>query len=446
MAKKKNIVKKTKRSISLLLIVMLVLGWLLAAYVVLANNEVKEQNAMIKQAKLYLEDKLYIRAAGQYTKALSTYNTKNNITYETELLAIYKEAGMMEEYYALIDDRMDAGTALAEEYMDRAQAYIQNNFISRAMEVLQKGVKAYADEELTELYEAVSYQYAPTATAYTEVRMPSADWYIPASDGEHWGYIGTNGRTILDFSYEEATCFSGNYAVVKIDGTYTLIDKNGYWNAVDKNDLDEVTAISGTRIIGVKDGQYGIYTNTFNPLGNETYEGAYLNDNGLIVVKKDGKWGILDSKLKKVTDFQFTDVAVNSKGQIFNGNYAVVADESGYYLINQEGKAYFDTRFADAKGMEEGLFAVADDSGRWGFANEKAEIVVEYQYEDVYSFSNRLAAVKYAGKWGYINKYNTMVIEEQFAQAYPFLAGFALATDAKGEYRILKLKNYELFE
>lgn len=71
--------------------------------------------------------------------------------------------------------------------------------------------------------------------------------------------------------------------------------------------------------------------------------------------------------------------------------------------------------------------------------------MVDYQYEDAYSFSNRLAAVKYAGKWGYVNKYGTMVIEAQFQQAWPFLAGSSLVTDDLGNYKVLKLKYYSLF-
>ena len=84
-------------------------------------------------------------------------------------------------------------------------------------------------------------------------------------------------------------------------------------------------------------------------------------------------------------------------------------------------------------------------SGRWGFADEKGQLVIDCQYEDVLSFSNRLAAVKYAGKWGYINCYNTMVIEAQFEQAFPFLAGKSLVVDDLDNYGILELKYYGLF-
>ena len=446
MAKKKNIVKATRGSFNLILIAVIILGWLLVGITILsAEDPVSEQNAMINVAKGYLEDKLYIRAATQYRTALSTYQTENNNQYETELLAIYKEAGMTDEYFSLIDKRISAGTAVVEEYLERAQSYVTQRQAARAMTLIKQGMDKFGDEAFLALYESVSYENSSLTTAYTNVLMPDTDWYIPAYDGEHWGYINEKGRTVLDFIYDETTCFDGSYAVVKIDGSYVLIDKNGYWNAVDKNGLDAVTAIAGKRIIGIKNGKYGIYTNTFTPVGTEAYDNIYINDNGMFAVQKDGRWNLLDSNLEMATDTQFTDVAVNSRGQVFSGDYAVVADEKGYFLINKAGEARFDTRFPDAKGMEGGLFAVADSSGRWGFANEKGEIVIDYQYEDANSFSDRLAAVKYADEWGYINRYNMMIIEPQYAQAYPFLAGMALVVDDRGNYRIITLSNYDLF-
>jgi hypothetical protein len=445
MAKKKNVVKKAKTWCSVDLFVIVIFGWLLAAYTLFTSNDLKNQESMILEAKVFLEDRLYIRAIHQYQAALREYDTKNNLIYETELLGIYQEAEMMEEYFGLIDDRIEAGTAQKDEYLALARMYIEEQRPATAISVLKQGISIFGDGDLAELKESICYAYSPVTTTFSDVRIPSNDWCIPAFDGKKWGYIGANGRTVLDFIYEEATPFSGKYGIVKLDGVYTLIDKNGYWNAIDKNELDQVTSIVGTRIVGVKDGQYRIYTNTFVRLGEETYENVYLNDNGLITVKKNGRWAILDGDLNMVTGYQFTDVAVNSRGQVFHDDYAVVADERGYYLINPKGEPYFEERFADAKGMEEGLYAVADDSGRWGFADENGQMVVACQYEDVYSFSNHLAAVKYAGQWGYINKYNIMVIEPQFTRACPFIEGSALVMDERGMYRILTLKYYDLF-
>ncbi len=435
-------VTKARSKAVLALILMGAAGWLLSAYTVLTSNELRLQEAIIRQADVLLQDKLYVRAAAQYLTALDTYHTERNLEYETELLNIYRDGGMMNEYYGLIEDRIEGGRAAAGEYLALAQMYVDGESAGRAIPVLQQGIEAYQDAEMIQLYESIRYAYRPTSTVYTQMAMPSSDWYIPVYNGTAWGYVGDNGRTLLDFQYEDASCFAGSYAAVKLDGVYTLIDKNGYWNAVDKNGLEDVTQIAGKRIVGVKNGTYGIYTNTFTPLGTGSYENAVLSDNGLTAVRQGGKWAVLDEELQEVTGYSFTDIAVNSRGQAFASHYSAAADESGYFLINEKGEPCFETRFAGMKGMEGGLAAAMDSSGLWGFTNEKGELVVACQYEDAFSFSDDLAAVKYAGKWGYINRYGTMVIEPQFAQAFPFLEGRALVTDELGNYRILELMYY----
>lgn len=445
MAKKNNLVGGAKAKISLILIAGMAAGWGISGYTVVLQNSVRKQNAMVEKAEEFIPDKLYIRAANQYKEALKAYSTKNNLTYERRLLDIYAEGGMTEEYADLVDDRIEAKTALVDEYLSRAETLIEEESIKRAIRYLQQGIEIYGDSQLVDLCESVKYQYNTNGTDYQEGKLPSENWIIPMWNGEKWGYTGKNERTNIEFEYDDATRFSGDYAVVKIDGVYTLIDQNGYWNAVDKNGLDQVIDIAGDKIIGVKDGKYGIYSNMFERLNEEDYEDAHLNDNGMVVVKKDGKWAVLDGNMKNVTDFELTDVAVNSRGQVFSGKYAVVADGNGYFLIDQKGKACYEKRFPNAKGYEGGYYAVSDSDGNWGFADEAGENVIPCQYVDAYSFSNQTAAVQYAGKWGYINQYGNMVINAEYSEALPFLNGKAFAYDDQGNIEVLELKYFELF-
>ena len=445
MAKKNNLVGGAKAKISLILIAGMAAGWGISGYTVVLQNSVRKQNAMLEKAEEFIPDKLYIRAANQYKEALKAYSTKNNLTYERRLLDIYAEGGMTEEYADLVDDRIEAKTALVDEYLSRAETLIEEESIKRAIRYLQQGIEIYGDSQLVDLCESVKYQYNTNGTDYQEGKLPSENWIIPMWNGEKWGYTGKNGRTNIEFEYDDATRFSGDYAVVKIDGVYTLIDQNGYWNAVDKNGLDQVIDIAGDKIIGVKDGKYGIYSNMFERLNEEDYEDAHLNDNGMVVVKKDGKWAVLDGNMKNVTDFELTDVAVNSRGQVFSGKYAVVADGNGYFLIDQKGKACYEKRFPNAKGYEGGYYAVSDSDGNWGFADEAGENVIPCQYVDAYSFSNQTAAVQYAGKWGYINQYGNMVINAEYSEALPFFNGKAFAYDDQGNIEVLELKYFELF-
>ena len=183
MAGKKNVVGRAKGSAVLALGGILCGGWLLAGFVMVTGNEARKQESLIRSADILLEDELYVRAAGVYTTALRTYSTEQNPVYEEKLLDIYRTGGMMEEYYGLIEDRMEKGAAKPEEYMALASYYVDGEAVNRAIPVLKDGISRYGSEDMIALYESVSYAYAPASTNYTEVKMPSSDWYIPAFDG-----------------------------------------------------------------------------------------------------------------------------------------------------------------------------------------------------------------------------------------------------------------------
>lgn len=446
MAKKGNIVSKTKGNLTIIVLAIFVLIWLFAISVITDNSEEEEQMALVAKAKTYLEDKLYIRAVNNYKTAITNYDTAQNETLENELLAIYLEAGMMEEYYSFIEKRIEADTAAEEEYVALCKFYLGGGSDTKAFSVLKKGIKKFGNQDLIQMQEQILYAYRTSQVECGVLKQPAEDWIIPAFDGTKWGYISTNGDILLDYQYEEATAFCGKYAVVKLDGVYTLIDKNGYWNAVDKASLEAVTDLSSSAIVAVKDGKYHLYSRTFGKLSEKQFDMLYANDNGTYMAKKDGKWAILSSKLEPITEYKFTDVALNSQGEVFKNGYAMVKDESGYYLINSSGKEMYLARYANAKGYEGSHCAVADASGKWGFTNSSGELIIDYQYSDAKSFSSRLAAVQIDAKWGYINEYNELKVNAEFADAYPFVNENALVKTEKGIHKIIELKYFDYFE
>lgn len=65
--------------------------------------------------------------------------------------------------------------------------------------------------------------------------------------------------------------------------------------------------------------------------------------------------------------------------------------------------------------VSEGLLPFLDyNSEKWGFINDRGEVVIEPQFDEVnesVSFSEGLCAVRIKKKWGYINRYGRMVIK-----------------------------------
>lgn len=438
-------VKRKKRLLVFLTILLLITGWLFALVVVVTGNPRKNQNMILNQAQAFLDDKLYMRAIPKYQEAADSYQTENNAAIEEKILTTYKEAGKLDEYYGLIEDRIDGKKAGADEYMELARFYIDSQDTKSAIGVLKSGISACAGaEELETLYEQLRYEIKTTESNIEEMKQPQSNGYVPYFGEEKWGYADLRARQVLGAAYEKAFAFSGKYAVVQLNGVYTLIDGIGDWYAIDKIGLDEVTGYAGTRIIAKKDGKYGMYSNTFGEITGPVYDDAVISSNNLCFVKQQGKWGIVDASAGQITDFIFDDVVLNSHGEAFASGYAVVKDQAGYFIINEKGEALNEFRYADAKGMEGSWVAVADKSGKWGFTNGVEETVIPYTYQDACSMSCDTAAVEYAGKWGYISKNNVFVIEPEYEQAMPFYDGSAIVKKM-GLCQILTLQYYSYF-
>lgn len=78
---------------------------------------------------------------------------------------------------------------------------------------------------------------------------------------------------------------------------------------------------------------------------------------------------------------------------------------------------------ASAAGQE--LTPKQDAFGKWGFVDQQGNIVVPFQYDWVWPFSEGLAAVKLKNKWGYINQRNETVTPFQYSDAGSFKEGLA---------------------
>lgn len=96
-------------------------------------------------------------------------------------------------------------------------------------------------------------------------------------------------------------------------------------------------------------------------------------EEGLAAVKKDGKWGYIDTTGQVVVPVQYDDIA----------------------------------------SFREGLAKVKKD-GKYGFVDKTGQVVIPLQYDYAWSFSEGLATVKKNGKIGYIDKTGKVVVPLQY--------------------------------
>jgi hypothetical protein len=80
----------------------------------------------------------------------------------------------------------------------------------------------------------------------------------------------------------------------------------------------------------------------------------------------------------------------------------------------------------------EGRARFKDRNGKFGFLDEKGNILVPPQFDDAFRFNEGLAVVKSQGKWGYIDRSGKIAIPPTFRLASPFYEGraFVISTQA----------------
>jgi hypothetical protein len=251
-----------------------------------------------------------------------------------------------------------------------------------------------------------------------------------------------NTREILKKANEKyhsvATSFTNGRAWVELDGKYGFIDdKRG--EIVGEMKYDTVWSfdekLDGLALVKENGKSYYIMKSG----GRWRYEEAYLCDEGLIPVMKQGKWGYINKKEKKIIPLQY-DTAW-SFNQHLDGLALVKSADNGWHYIKSDGtrwRYYYDevSGFGEGfdKGFAEGFAPVKQvtirvDSfyidRRWGFIDKDKKEVIRCIYEEANFFSEGLAKVKLNGKYGFIGKNGNTVIPFNYEKASSFSEGLA---------------------
>lgn len=426
------------------LLAILGYGWVVSIKSISRVDEINEQNRLTELADSYYSKGLYIRAIPEYKNALKI-NTVNNPEIESRLLNTYYRYEDMEEYTRLVEKRHEKGTAKEEEYIESAKYLIEKFRYSSGMELLKKGLDALHSEKIRRFYEDNRYAYNMRTTGFKEALSVSTAKHIPVSDGNKWYYADDYGEVTK--GYDQVTTFNGKgYAIISIDGRYYTINSSGDRYGVDETGVKKVLGLSGSRVIAEYDGKVRYFDYDFKPIGGDNFifDGITVESEAKIAVKSKDKWKLIESGGKDITDYIIDDVAVNSLGCAYFGNIAMLKYGNEWFMCDNTGNKLSEVGYSGAKAPEdmEGPIAVCNAEKKWGFVDRSGKQIIDFKYDDAYSFSNGLAAVKDGDYWKYISVYDRAEIEGGYEMAHPFHNGFTTVKLPEG-IAFLRLDYYE---
>ena len=206
------------------------------------------------------------------------------------------------------------------------------------------------------------------------------DYVAPSSK---WGFIDESGETIIEAIYDDVLPYSEGLAGVNYKGRWGFLNKAG--------DLS------------IKP-QYMSVTS--------------FKDDHAIARDFNGLYGLIDKNGNVSVDFEYENIASLEKVFVFSkGRMKGIFDEDGNVIITPS--------YTSIRSLSETAVAVKDNKAWFTIDLNNPENTLCGPYEELFEYSDGLAAVQVNGKWGFMNKECTVEIEPLYTFAESFHKGHA---------------------
>jgi len=264
---------------------------------------------------------------------------------------------------------------------------------------------------------------------------------------KNYGFIDTNGHTIIPckLNYDYIFGFYRNHYIVfngtlnkngmPLKGKYGLVNKNG--EEVIPCIYDEISPTTGN-------GYYKVYIGYFDK------KGELIN----------GKVGLIDTVGKAIIPIEYYDLYVRDKNSItaylINKTKSENKLLTGVFNLRGETIIPLSSNFFDIGGLSNNIMQVSNGK-KYGFINQKGNLIIDYKYNYATDFVYNIAVVKKEDKWFIIDTTDKVmsVIDSKFSMSKKFNSdSVALifkgnsknGIPIKGKYGLLKMNGSVIAE
>lgn len=409
------------------------------------NIQKSKYENYIAEADKYVEMGLFQKSISSYEEALAI---KDNNEVRYKLVGAYQaayEEGLVSKstIISVVEQACEVEEDNEYYWETLIELCLEKNDYDSAYKYLNKLNNTKAESErLLELRKEILYSYKVSKKTYSQYyRSPNG--YYTLYDGTNWGVMNLSGEFDYKCEYGFITPISNERTALFVsEKGNRVIDKDGVIQALVEIDFEKTRAYAdGLLPVCTQDGKWQYYDCSNNEYVFDGYEEVSSFSNNHAIVKSNNIWKIIDRENQSVSDEEFEDVKLYSNGDYVYGNIMIASQNGKYGLYDSNGKSLNDFSCQDADIYLGDYIAFKDETGKWGYVDEKGKIAITPQFEKAKSFSNGLAAVYDGQSWGYINKSGTIVIEYQFVDADYFTEkGITLVSSLEGLYYMIKLR------
>ena len=301
-----------------------------------------------------------------------------------------------------------------------------------------------------------------------------------------WGLLDGNARQIVECEYDYMDAVANgqemsDVVIIEKAGKIGLMNANG--SLISECIFDDVQGfVIGTSISGARlNGNLVLLDRTGEIIASDieacNYTGNDWESEGLIAIKKEGKWGFINYLGKWIIANQYDEI------EEFRGGLAAVKKEGKWGYINSEGKMIIPLIYKEARGFYDGETASVttfDDkyikikkpdelideriektnshsvsslsvfmgmNGKQGLADKDGNIVIpaicdEGNLEWQFMRNEGLYFISINGKYGLIDKDGKQMAPFEYEYCIPFNKGIAYAMKTDGKWIRLYKKDF----
>lgn len=223
-------------------------------------------------------------------------------------------------------------------------------------------------------------------------------------DGK-WGLVTMDGKIAIPCVYDEIYDFDYT-KTSRMEGPY--ID---FWDS------------EGKTAVVKKNGKWGLVDTKGDVLADYIYEDFFIPDVKLFygnraAAKKNGLWGFLNEKGNPVTSFIYEEVSSSDLSNpqfisTFCEGMAVVKKNGKWGVIDKDGNGKIPFIYDYISNFCAESIIVQKDS-RWGYINKKGIEVIPAIYDEIKWFERGICPVKKDGLWGFLSKQGEIVVSMMY--------------------------------
>lgn len=210
---------------------------------------------------------------------------------------------------------------------------------------------------------------------YAQVR-PSKDGTVVVYLDKMCGLIDTAARLLVPCIYDKVEKVNDKLFLVALNGKYGLINEEG--KALTPFRYQDIDVFGEEyALLQTPDNKTGLYDLELNKISIPAmFDELSLLRSDLVMVKKDGDYGLMDRKGKMVSHFQYSEMIPQSQGRLLVRK----RDKIGW--LDSTGRLFIPCKYDSATSWFRGYVAVKY-KGKWGMIDSIGKTVIPFEYRQV---------------------------------------------------------------